>query len=174
MDIYSSKGYIIDERFPDCKIHETAVIGDNVTMGKKNIILPYAVIGETGFIRNAEKSEGKVVIGDNNIIGCFTNIMVGKEGSTIIGSDNLIMNHCNIGHNVEISHHVEVGVGTIIAGHAEIQEHVKIKSGCTIRNRIKIIDNAIIGQGSNVVNSLDVEDSLYVGNPAKFVRRNKL
>jgi len=174
MDIYDSKGFIIDSRFPDCKIHETAIIGDNVDMGKGNIILPFAVIGQVGFIRDAEKSKGKVFIGDNNRIGCYVNIMSGEEGETIICNDNLIMNHVNIGHNTTIIDNNEIGAGTIIAGHVKINSNIKIKSGCTVRNRVEIKSNIVVGQGSNIIEDLKFKNSLYFGNPAKFVKRFKL
>lgn len=156
----------MDSRFPGNKIHKTAIIYDNIKMGKGNTIMPYAIIGEAGFIRKGENPEGTVVIGDNNTIGCYVNVMIGTSGETTIGDDNLIMNHSNIGHNTFIGNDNEVGAGTILNGYAIINHGIKIKSGCVIRNRIEISSGIIIGQGSNVVNDLK-DAGLYYGNPAK-------
>ncbi|MBV1952565.1 MAG: hypothetical protein KUG64_10290 [Cycloclasticus sp.] len=167
MDIYETSGYIVHPRFPENRIHETAIIGSNVEIGKGNTILPYAVIGQAGFIRKGEKPKGKVIIGDNNTIGCYVNIMIGSEGKTFIGDNNLIMNHSNIGHDVMIQNDNEIGAGSIVNGYARIKCSVKIKSGCIIRNRIAIESEVTIGQGSNVVKDI-LKAGTYFGNPAEL------
>ena len=136
-------------------IHQTALISDNVILGKNNKIMPYSVIGESGFIRNSENASGKIIIGNNNIIGCHTAIMIGESDETIIGNNNLIMNYVNIGHNVKIDNNCEIGVGSKICGWAEISNNVMIKADCTIRNRKKIGENCLIGMGSNIVKDID-------------------
>lgn len=147
-------------------VHSSAVISENVHIGKNNVIYPYAVLGAHGFIRESRQFEGKIIIGDNNQIGCHTSIMVGVSGVTIIGDGNMIMNYVNIGHDVTIGHVNEIGVGTIIGGWTVIGNENKIKIGCTIRNRIKIGNKCIVGMGSNVVK--DVPDGVKViGNPAR-------
>jgi acyl-[acyl carrier protein]--UDP-N-acetylglucosamine O-acyltransferase len=130
-DLYSSdNGYVyIDGNY----IHETAIVEDNVRIGRGNIIMPYAVIGEVGFIRGVE-TKGSVIIGDRNRIGCHTSIMAGESEVTAIGDDNLIMNHVNIGHNCTIGNSVEIGAGCILAGFVNVYNDVKIKVGATIRN----------------------------------------
>jgi len=135
-ELYNDKYINIDGNY----IHETAIIGKNVEIGTGNVIMPYAVIGETGFIRDADNQKGKVVIGDNNKIGCHASIMTGEKGETIIGNDNLIMNYANIGHDVKIKSNCEIGPGVIIGGHSTVDEEVKIKIGALIRNRININD----------------------------------
>ncbi len=147
-------------------IHETAIIGKNVEIGTGNVIMPYAVIGETGFIRESEKHEGKVIIGDNNKIGCHTAIMTGEKGSTRIGNNNLIMNYANIGHDVHIGNQCEVGAGVIVAGFAQVHDEVKIKNGALIRNRIQISRQALIGMGAVVINDVK-EHQTVLGNPAR-------
>lgn len=144
-------------------IHKTAIIGDNVKLGKGNVIMPYCVIGEPGFIRNMTEKR-LVFIGNNNKIGCFTTVMSGQEG-TFIGDKNLIMNYCNIGHDVVIGNENEIGPGTIISGHVRIYDKVKIKSHCTIRNRLLIESESVIGQGSNVISKVLAGQTVY-GNPA--------
>ena len=148
------------------KIHKTCVIGDNVILGENNIIYPYTVVGLPGFIRGRNENIAKVVIGNNNWIGCNVCIMVGEGPDTIIGDDNLIMNYVNIGHNTKIGNKNEIGAGTIIAGWVEIGENNKIKMSVTIRNRKKVLNNSIIGMGSIVVKDVD-NNSLIYGNPAE-------
>lgn len=149
-------------------IHNTAIVGRNVLLGKGNTIMPGAVIGDVGFIRDKKKVEGIIEIGDNNTIGCNVCIMCGEKGATKIGNNNLIMNFVNIGHNSIIGNKCEIGAGTIIAGYALIEDEVKIKIGARIRNRKTIGAKSIIGMGANVVSDIPKE-STAIGNPAKCV-----
>lgn len=165
-DNFYNSEWIVDPRFPGNKIHSTAIIGDNVKMGKGNIIYPYSVIGMKGFIRDSYEWEGSVVIGDNNQIGCYTSIMTGKSGVTMIGSDNMLMNYVNVGHNTKLGNDCEIGASTVIAGWVNIESEVQIKTACIIRNRVNIGKGAMIGQGSNVVKDVARFEYTY-GNPAK-------
>ena len=155
------------------KIHQTSIIGDNVTLGERNIINPYCVIGLPGFIRNSDNVNGKIIIGDDNHIGNFVSIMCGENGETKIGDSNLIMNYVNIGHDVTIGDKNEIGVSSIIAGWSEIGNNNKIKLNVTIRNRIKIGDNNLIGMSSNVVSNIENNKVSY-GNPSKIIKENSL
>jgi len=148
------------------KIHATALIGNNVTLGKNNIIGPYCVIGYPGAIRNSDLKDGKVIIGNNNNFMSYIAVMIGEQGDTIIKNNNLIMNYVNIGHNVVIENNNEVGVGTILGGHCQIYNNTKIKLGCTIRTFVKIHNNSLIGMGSNVVKDVPPYQTVY-GNPAR-------
>ena len=153
------------------KIHSTALIGDNVILGKNNIIYPYAVIGMTGFIREDSNATNKILIGNNNWIGNFTSIMCGKEKPTIIGDNNLIMNYVNIGHDVTVGNDNEIGARSIVAGFAEIGNENKIKLNCTIRNRVIIKNENIIGMGSTITKNFDVEAWIIYGSPARKIKR---
>jgi acyl-[acyl carrier protein]--UDP-N-acetylglucosamine O-acyltransferase len=156
------------------KIHVTAIIGDNVELGKNNTIYPYSVIGVPGFIRDAENSTGKVKIGNNNKIGTHTAIMVGQDGTTEIGDNNLIMNYVNIGHDTIIGSDNEIGAGTVIAGWVKIGDCNKIKIRCTIRNRKKITNGNIIGMCSNITKDFESDRGwLIYGNPAKQIKLAK-
>ena len=149
-------------------IHSTVVIKEfaKLVIGKGNTIGPNVVIGFPGAIRGKEKFNGRVIIGDNNIIMANTIIMAGEDGDTVIGNKNIIMGLCNIGHNCKIGNNNEIGCGTIICGHVEIGNANAIKIGCTIRNRTKIGNTNLIGMGSNVVKDIGNEQTV-MGNPAK-------
>ena len=147
------------------RIHRTAIIGSNVELGQGNVIYPYAVIGQPGAIRGANKNTSKVIIGDNNKIMSHVCIMSGEEGDTKIGDDNLIMNFVNIGHNVEIGNCNEIGAHSVIAGYVKIMNHVKIKIGALIRNRKHVSSETVVGMGAVVVD--DVTQGTVKGNPAK-------
>lgn len=152
------------------KIHVTAVIGDNVELGKNNTIYPYAVLGMPGFIRDSDSASGKIIIGDNNKIGNHVSIMIGQECNTIIGDNNLIMNYVNIGHDVIIGNNNEIGVKSLLAGYSKIGNGNKIKISCTIRNRKIIGNDNIIGMCSNITKDFDIDGWLIYGTPARQIK----
>jgi len=147
-------------------IHESVVWDDDLELGEHNTIYPNTVIGLPGFIREAETASGRVIIGNNNRIGCNVCIMIGASGITSIGDNNLIMNYVNIGHNVQIGNDNEIGVQSILAGWVQIGNNNQIKLSCNLRNRIVLGNGHTVGMGSNVTKSFPNDGLLLYGNPA--------
>ena len=156
--------------YKENKIHPTAIIYDNVEMGKANVVGAYSVIGSNGEIRDKDQAKfaGKVYVGDNNVISEHVTIQRPYYGgkSTCIGSNNIIMAHAHIGHDVIIRNNCEICTSSVIGGHVKIDNRTKIKLNCVIRNRVEIGENVIVGLGSNVTKNLD-SNKTYFGNPAK-------
>lgn len=152
------------------QIHKTAIINNNVKLGKGNRIGAYTVIGSNGEIRgaNSDDFKGEVIVGDNNIISEQVTIQTPyEEGSkTIIGNNNIIMAHVHIGHDAVVGDNCEICCTSIIAGYVTVKNGVKIKLHSVTRNRITIGENTIVGMGSVVTK--DVSAGMIVfGNPAK-------
>jgi len=156
------------------KIHHTAIIFENVKLGKNNVIGPYTVLGGNGEIRgkNQEDFKGTVEIGDNNVISEHVTIQRPfDEGfKTVIGDNNIIMAHSHIGHDAIIGDNTEICTTTIIGGYAKVEDNVKIKLGCIVRNRVTIGEGSIIGMGSSVVSDIE-KKSVAFGSPAKVKRK---
>lgn len=81
-------------------IHPTAVIGENVKLGKDVSIQPYTVV------------EDNVVIGDRTVIGACGYI----GHCTKIGSDCFIYPHVIIRERIIIGNRVNIHSGTVIGG----------------------------------------------------------
>lgn len=168
MDIYNEY-----DRFDDSNdIHPTAIIHPNVKLGKNNKIGAYVVIGGNGEIRGTNQFEGRVEIGDNNVISELVTIQrpEKKGAKTMVGSGNIIMAHSHIGHDAVIGNDCELSTGTIIGGYAVINNGSKLKLNVTVRNRKNIGENCVVGMGAVVVSDLD-SDKIYIGNPAKELKR---
>lgn len=165
MNIYYDEFINIDGN----EIHNTAIINDNVKLGRGNRIGAYCVIGTSGKIRETdpETFKGEVIIGHDNDIGEMTIVStpVKKDEKTVIGDDNFIMPRVSIGHNTRIGNNCEICTGALIGGYAVIKDRVKIKMGAIIRNRITLNSDVIIGMGSVVIN--DIKKGRVWGNPAK-------
>lgn len=112
--------------------------------------------------------KGRIIIGDNGLIGVGTFINAG--GSIIrIGNGVAIAPHCKI---IAYSHHYFLGK-LIAESHIEdditIEDDVLIGAGVTILPGVKIGKGAIVAAGA-VVNK-DVESNTIVGGiPAKKIK----
>ena len=152
-------------------IHPTAIIYDNVVMGRGNTIGAYTVIGSNGEIRNVDEFRGYVKIGDNNTISEHVTIQrpADQYHATAIGNDNIIMAHTHVGHDAIIGNNCELSTGVIIGGYAVIEDNVMLKLGVTIRNRKRVSKGLKVGMGSNVVCDIEGE-GVYIGTPAKKMK----
>lgn len=163
-----------------CKIHDSAVIESNVSIGNNVNIGPNAVIIRGSVI------EDNVTIGANTVIGAdgFEHKMIDGKlqhiphaggvfigRSTWIGSNTFISAslfegftkigpYAKIDNAVHISHNVSVGANSVIcanacvAGSARIGNYVFIGVGALLNNRISIGDHARINMGAVVVESV--------------------
>ncbi len=160
-----------DLRFHESNdIHPTAIIYDCVDMGKNNKVGPFTVIGGNGEIRGKDQSkfEGRVFIGDNNVISEHVTIQrpFEKGAKTIIGDGCYVMTKSHVSHDCTVGNNVEICGGVLLLGYVTIEDNAMIKVGSLIRNRKNIGVAAVVGMGSNVVK--DVKDGeTVVGNPAK-------
>ena len=150
------------------EIHHTAIIYDNVVMGKNNKIGAYTVIGDNGEIRGVQSFKGSVIIGNGNVISELVTIQrpATENQHTIIGNNNIIMAHAHVGHDVVIGNDCEICTGVILGGYSDIQDNVKLKIGVTVRNRKIVGKGTIVGMGSVVVKDVE-ENKVIYGNPAK-------
>ena len=149
------------------EIHHTAIINDNVKLGRGNRIGAYTVIGSFGEVRGMkpEDFKGSVEIGDNNIISELVTIQTPVDGVTKIGNNNIITAHTHIGHDVQLGDDCEVCI-SCLGGYAKIGNGTRIKMWSVIRNRITIGERVTVGMGSVVVSDVP-DDSVIFGNPAK-------
>lgn len=161
-------------RFPGNSIHETAVIGPNVTIGTGNYIGPYCVIGMPAEHRDEWGKDTGVIILDGAIITGMVTIDSGIEESTFIGVDVFIMKHAHVGHDAHISHGATISCGAKIGGHSIIEEHANIGLNAVVHQKHRVRKYCMIGMGAVLPLKVTTEPGhTYVGNPARCIGRNK-
>ena len=154
----------------------------NITIKGKIILYPFVRInnfhkGDVFFANNIqifshttiESAGGKIVIGENVIIGEYSTIQ--GQGNVYIEKNVLLASHI---HLITNSHYYE-DINTPIKYQSNISAPITIREGAwiginvTILKGVTIGKNAVIGAGSIVKN--DIPDySVAVGCPAKVVK----
>lgn len=155
-------------------IHTHAIIMENVIIGKNCQIFPGAVIGAPPQDSRYKGEKTSVIIGDNNIIREFVTIHRALgEGSTEIGSDNLLMAYSHIGHNCKVGNNVVMSNYVGISGHVVIEDGVVFGGIVGVHQWVTVGRLAMVGGYSKVVQ--DVPPFMIVdGRPAKVVGPNKV
>lgn len=154
-------------------IHPTAVIGDNVILGDNNYIGAYCIIGDPAeHKKHWGKHNGKVLIGNNNIITGLVTIDAGTEQITYIGDNCFIMKHAHIGHDCKINDNVIISCGAKIGGHSIIDKNSNIGLNAVLHQFSIIEEGCMIG-ASAFFKGESEPYTKYAGVPARKLGENK-
>ena len=157
---------------PNVEIGENVVVHSHVNIsgytkiGNRNIIYPFASIGNDpqDLKYNGEKTS--LVIGDNNKFREYVTVNPGTSGGgevTKIGNNCLFMisshiaHDCNVGNNVIIANNVPLG------GHVTIEDNVVIGGNSAVQQFTRIGQMAMIGGMTGVLHDV-IPYGLSTGN----------
>jgi UDP-N-acetylglucosamine acyltransferase len=157
------------------KIHNTAIVDyDNLSIGKGNVIGPYAIIA--GHAQHSKrKSLGKVVIGNNNVFREFFSIhrSVKKNGITKIGNNSIFFSNVQINHDCILEDDVYMTSSCILGGHVHVMKGASFGFGVLVHPKKIIGSYSMLGIGCVVTKNQKIEPgNTYVGNPAQYLKSN--
>ena len=112
-------------------------------------------------------------IGDNNLIreNVTLNRGTASKGKTVIGSNNLFMENCHIGHDSVVGSGCIIGNSTKIAGEVVIADFA-ILSACVLVHQFSNIGSYVMIQGGSRINK-DIPPYIIIGRePAKYCGLN--
>ena len=169
------------------EILSTAIIGENVILGKGNKILPYTII------------QGPVRIGDNNVIGPHviigcpatdtkhvdfhfedTGIIIGDnniirefslveqpcyEAKTMIGDNVFIMQGVHISHDNYIQSKAVITNTSVLAGLVKVLEGANIAMACTINQYTVIGQYSIVATNAACMKNVRPFSRYIPGKP---------
>lgn len=164
---YVGPGCIVGER---TRLHANVTLVRAVTIGRRGLIHPGAVIGSDGF-GNAMTDAGwlkvpqvgGVRIGDDVEIGANTTIDCGAVNDTVIEDGVRIDNLCMIAHNVHVGAHTAMAAMVGIAGSARIGQRCMFAGKAGAVGHITICDDVVVS-GQAVVSKNITEPGVYAGS----------
>lgn len=162
---------------PTAIIHETASIGDNVTIGPYSIIDKRVVIGDHTIIHGHVTISPQAVIGTRCAIHSQVTIREGSQiGNRVVIQPGAVIGACGFGYltdengnhhkipqlgNVILEDDVEIGANTTI-DRARFKS-TTIAKGTKVDNLVQIGHNVSIGENSILVSQTGVSGSVRIG-----------
>ena len=149
------------------KLWPSVSIYHDVEIGADCLLQANTVIGSDGFGYANERGQwlkipqlGSVIIGDKVEIGASTTIDRGALDDTIIHSNVIIDNQCQIAHNVEVNSGTAIAGCTVLAGSVTIGKNCQIGGMSAINGHMSVCDGVIITGMSMVTKSI-TEPGIY-------------
>ena len=144
----------------------------DVTLGRRVLVHPGAVIGADGFGLAFEHDHwikvpqlGGVRIGDDCEIGANTTIDRGALGDTVLEEDVRLDNQIQVAHNVRIGAHSALAGCAAVAGSATIGRYCLIGGGAGILGHLNIADRVTVTAMSLVTHSIRDAGEYSSGTP---------
>ena len=171
-----------------------SIIGPDVVLGKNNVVGPHVVIEgitkagdgnhffqfcSVGSRPQDLKYKGEASelhIGDGNIIREYVTLQPGTEGGgmlTRIGSRNLFMANCHVGHDCTVGDRCIFANSAGLAGHVTVGNGVVVGGLCGIHQFVRLGDVAMLGAGSMVTEDIPPY-CMAQGDRAKIMGLNRV
>lgn len=170
LDVFKRKEWRVDKKRN--KIHRTALIHPNVTLGSYNLIGPYCVIGYAAEWKGHEQ-DGKVYIGSNNTFTGHVTIDSGTENVTTVRSNCYLMKGSHIGHDARIGKNATLSPGAKVGGFAFVGFGSNMGMNSTIHQKCTLPSSSILGMNSCVTKTTPTtHGKKYAGVPARIIGEN--
>ncbi len=133
-------------------IGPNAVIMDGTRIGKHCMIYPGAVISAIPQDMKYQGEKTTVEIGDNTTIREFVTINKGTKakGSTVIGSNSLVMAYVHIAHDCRIGNNVILVNSVGLAGEVEVDDFAIVSAASLVHQFCRIGKHTMLQGGSRV------------------------
>ena len=140
----------------NCIFDSFSVVRSGSVMGSGNHLFEGAVVGGHPQCLGLEHSNGRAVLGDNNLIRehCTVHRSMSDDGVTEIGSDNMLMVNVHVAHDCKIGSHVLISNNTMMAGHVEIEDRAVVSGAVGIHQFCRIGMMAMVGGQAHVVKDI--------------------
>lgn len=160
----------------DNHIGVNTIIINNVIVGNGNMLAGSASIGslgEMGTKGDVFFENGKVIIGNNNVIREFVTINSPvRKATTSIGDLCYFMARTHIPHDAEVKNNVVMATNSLIGGGTIVYDHAYIGLGSITHQWIDIGESAMIGLQAAVTKHVP-PFCIITGIPGRILRLNR-
>jgi len=158
----------------DCRLHANVTLARAVTIGKRGVIHPGAVLGSDGF-GNAMTPDGWVKvpqvggvrIGHDVEIGANTTVDCGAIEDTVLEDGVRIDNQCQVGHNVHLGAHTAMAATAAIAGSTHVGKRCMFAGAGGAVGHLTICDDVIVGAMSFATKDIKEPGTYVASFPAE-------
>jgi UDP-N-acetylglucosamine acyltransferase len=134
---------VIDEHVrlgADCVVGPHTHLTGHTTIGARNRFHTGCVIGDAPQDLKYADAPTRLRIGDDNVFREHVTVHRSNtaEEDTVVGSGNLLMVGCHVGHNAVVGHQVVLVNGALIAGHVAVADRAFISGNCSIHQFARV------------------------------------
>ncbi len=139
-----------------CQVGPHVYLTGQTTAGSNNVFHASCVIGDVPQDFKYKGEPTRLRIGDGNTFREHVTVNCSNkmEEDTIIGSHNLLMIHCHLGHNVELGNHCIVANGALLSGHVVVGDRAFISGNCMVHQFVRVGTMALMQAGSAISKDL--------------------
>lgn len=138
---------------PGTRLIAACVVLGPTTLGARNVVYPYAVLGADPQDRSHGGERTELIASDDNVFREHVTVHRGTakdEKLTRIGSGCLLMAGAHVAHDVTLGDHVTLTNGALLGGHVKVGEHAVIGGGAALAPFVRVGDSAFIAGGAMV------------------------
>lgn len=133
-------------------IHSVTVLG-RTTIGARNVIHPYAVLGGDPQDLKYRGEDSVTVIGDENVIRESVTVnkgTLGGGGETVIGNRNYLMACAHVAHDTLIGDQCILANNVLLAGHIRVENNAILSGWVCVHHFVTVGQHSFIGGCSRV------------------------
>lgn len=133
-------------------IHSVTVLG-RTSIGARNVIHPYAVLGGDPQDLKFRGEDSLTLIGDENVIRESVTVNKGTllgGGETVIGNRNYLMACAHVAHDTLIGDQCILANNVLLAGHIRVESHAILSGWVCVHHFVTVGQHAFIGGCSRV------------------------
>lgn len=159
----------------DTQILHHATVEGRVSMGKNNVVHPYAFIGGITHDLKYNGGDPGLEIGDGNVFREYVTAHVATkpEDSTRIGSHNVFLAYSHVAHDCVIGDHLVMSSHSALGGHVQVADQVNVGWGAGVHQFCRLGRHSMVSACSKLVQ--DVPPFMLAdGSPAEVRSINKV
>ncbi len=152
----------------DCELISHVVIEGHTTIGQRNRIHPFSVLGHAPQDLKHKGEPTRLSVGDSNVMREHVTMNVGTVkggGLTRVGNGGFFMINSHVGHDCVVGDHVTLVNNVALAGHCELGDNVIMGGGSGLHQFTRVGHNAFVG-GMAAVEHDVIPYGMAIGNRA--------
>jgi UDP-N-acetylglucosamine acyltransferase len=138
---------------PGTKLIQSVSVTGRTTIGARNMIHPFCVIGGDPQDLKFKGEDSATLIGDENVIREGVTINKGTlvgGGQTVIGNRNLIMATAHVAHDCVVEDNCILANSCLLAGHVRIESYAILSGWVCVHHFATVGQQAFIGGATRV------------------------
>lgn len=141
---------------PGCRIGPQVYLTGSTWLGRDNVIHAGCVLGDAPQDLRYKGEPTRLRIGDRNVFREHITVHRSRsmEEDTVVGSDNFLMAHCHLGHNVQLGNRVIVANGALLGGHVLVEDAAFISGNCLVHQFVRIGTLSLMQGGAAISKDL--------------------